>query len=55
MKNIYNNGLWDEMRPVMIRYGSKDVVHHILVKVPADKLVATNQFMEAKWKEIFFK
>lgn len=53
VRNIYNNGLWDEMKPVMLRYGSKDVVHHILVKVPADKLVATNQFMEAKWKEIF--
>lgn len=53
VKNIYNNGLWNEIEPLMIRYGSKDVVHHILVKVPAEKLVATNQFMEKKWKEIF--
>jgi putative ABC transport system permease protein len=40
-------------RPVMLRYGRKEVVHHILVKAPADKLVATNKFMEAKWKELF--
>ncbi|MBL7871627.1 MAG: ABC transporter permease [Cyclobacteriaceae bacterium] len=53
VKDIYNRGLWRELEPVMLRYGAKEDVKHILVKVPADKLVATNQFMEARWKEIF--
>lgn len=53
VKDIYNRGLWEEMEPVMLRYGKKDEVSHILVKTPAEKLVAVNQFMESKWKEIF--
>lgn len=53
VKDIYNRGLWEEMEPVMLRYGEKDEVSHVLVKAPAEKLVAVNQFMESKWKEIF--
>lgn len=53
VKDIYNRGLWDQMEPVMLRYGSKEVVNHILVKASAEKLVAVNQFMETHWKDIF--
>ena len=53
VKDIYNNGLWEQMEPIMFRYGSKDNVNHILVKAPVDKLVAVNQYMEATWKELF--
>jgi cell division protein FtsX len=53
VQDIYNNGMWETMDPVMFRYASKDNVNHILVKAPADKLIAVNQYMEAKWKEIF--
>ena len=53
VKDIYNNGLWEQMEPVMFRYAARDNVNHILVKAPTDKLIAVNQFMEAKWKEIF--
>jgi putative ABC transport system permease protein len=53
VNEIYTNGLWEKTDPVMFRYGPKDKVQHILVKAPADKLVAVNQFMETKWKELF--
>jgi len=53
VQDIYNRGLWDQMEPVMLRYGSKDAVTHILVKTSAAKLVSVNQFMEQKWKELF--
>lgn len=53
VKDIYNRGLWDPMEPVMLRYGPKDRVNHILVSASADKLPSVNKFMEAKWKEIF--
>jgi ABC-type antimicrobial peptide transport system permease subunit len=53
VKDIYNNGMWEKMDPVMFRYASKDNVNHILVKAPSDKLIAVNAFMETKWKEIF--
>lgn len=53
VKDIYTNGLWEKMDPVMFRYATKDHVNHILVKANADKLISINQFMEAKWKIIF--
>ena len=53
VKDIYNRGLWEEFEPVMLKYGSKDAVSHILVKAPASKLTAVNQFMEQRWKELF--
>jgi len=53
VQDIYNNGLWEEMDPMMFRYAAKDQVNHILVKASVDKLISVNQYMEAKWKEVF--
>jgi putative ABC transport system permease protein len=53
VKDVYTNGLWEKMDPVMFRYAPKDNVNHILVKANADKLVDINKFMEAKWKVLF--
>jgi putative ABC transport system permease protein len=53
VKDIYNNGLWEQMEPIMFRYAAKDNVNHILVKVPANQLVEIDKFMETKWKEVF--
>ncbi len=53
VKDIYNRGLWEQMEPCMFRYGAKDKVNHILVKVPSDKLKSVNHFMGEKWKELF--
>ncbi len=53
VKDIYNRGLWEQMEPCVFRYGPKDAVNHILVKVPSDKLKSVNEFMESKWKELF--
>jgi ABC-type antimicrobial peptide transport system permease subunit len=53
VKDIYNNGLWEQLEPIMFRYGPKDDINHILVKAPVDKLMAVNQYMEATWKELF--
>jgi putative ABC transport system permease protein len=53
VQDIYNRGLWDKFEPVMLRYGPKEVVGHILVKASTSNLTSVNQFMEQKWKEIF--
>ncbi len=53
VKDIYTNGLWEKMDPVMFRYAPKDNVNHILVQANTDKLIEINTFMEAKWKVIF--
>jgi len=53
VKDIYTNGLWEKMDPVMFRYAPKDNVNHIIVQAKTDKLISVNQFMEAKWKILF--
>ncbi|NJN41425.1 MAG: FtsX-like permease family protein [Flammeovirgaceae bacterium] len=53
IKNVYNNGMWSEFDPVMLRYAGKDNVAHVIVSAPPDKIVEVNKFMEATWKEIF--
>lgn len=53
IQDIYNHGLWEEMAPVMLRYGPKNEVSHIIVSAPVEKLADVNKFMEAKWKELF--
>jgi len=53
VKNVYNNGLWEEMDPMLIRYSAPEKYRHLIVSASADKIVKVNEFMEQKWKEIF--
>jgi ABC-type antimicrobial peptide transport system permease subunit len=53
VKDIYNNGLWEKLDPIMFRYAPNDKVNHILVNAKTDKLMEINKFMETKWKTLF--
>jgi putative ABC transport system permease protein len=53
IRNVYTQGLWREMDPMMIRYTTPDQYSHVIVKAPAAKVTEVNKFMEAKWKEVF--
>ncbi|MFN4945121.1 MAG: ABC transporter permease [Chryseotalea sp.] len=53
VKNIYNNGLWDEMDPVMLRYAKKDQVSHILAGTTPDKALDLKKEMENIYKKLF--
>lgn len=53
IKNVYNNGLWDEFEPIMLRYGGNDDTRHVIVNTAPNKVVEVNTFMEATWKEVF--
>ncbi|MFN7490415.1 MAG: ABC transporter permease, partial [Chryseotalea sp.] len=53
VKNIYNNGLWDEMDPVMLRYAKKDQVSHILASTTPDKALDLKKEMENIYKKLF--
>lgn len=52
-KNVYTNGLWEEMEPMMLRYCGPEKYRHLLLSAPADKIVAVNTYMEEQWKNIF--
>jgi putative ABC transport system permease protein len=53
VKDVYTNGLWREMEPLMIRYTTADKYSHVIVNVPLQKVKEVNAFMEAEWKQIF--
>lgn len=53
IRNVYTQGLWREMDPMMIRYTRPDQYSHVIVRAPAAKITDVNKFMEAKWKEVF--
>ncbi|MEX1240877.1 MAG: ABC transporter permease [Cyclobacteriaceae bacterium] len=53
VNDVYTQGLWREMEPMMMRYSNTDQSPHVIVSAPAAKIHDINKFMEQKWKEIF--
>lgn len=53
IKDVYTQGLWREMEPLMIRYTSRDNYSHVIVNGPVSKLTEINKFMEQQWKVVF--
>jgi putative ABC transport system permease protein len=53
VKDVYTNGLWDELDPLMIRYAEKEKYSHVVVNIPQDKVKDVNAFMEKEWKQMF--
>lgn len=53
VKDVYTNGLWDKMQPMMIRNIGKDAYTHVIVRAPLDKLREVNAQMETEWKKVF--
>lgn len=53
VKDVYNRGVWDQMEPMMLRYGSPDRVNFVVASVPVDKLPALKASMETIYKEMF--
>ncbi len=53
VKDVYTQGLWREMEPMMIRYTAPENYTHVIVSAPMEKIVAVNSFMEGEWKQVF--
>lgn len=53
VKNVYARALWQPIQPMMFRYAPKESFQQLIVKADLDKVVAVNEFMEKKWKEVF--
>lgn len=41
------------MEPILFRYTPHDKVNYLLLKTDVNNLVAVNEYMESKWKEVF--
>lgn len=53
ISDVYTNGLWRDMEPMMIRLCAPEQYKHLLVSAPVDKIVSVKEYMEAKWKGVF--
>jgi len=54
VKNIYlSGGLWNPVRPLLLRYTLEDNYRFISVKADVENLIDVHDYMEAKWKEVF--
>jgi putative ABC transport system permease protein len=51
--DIYTNGLWDKLEPMMLRYAKPEKHSMVLVNAEATKLKEVNAFMEDEWKKLF--
>lgn len=53
IKNVYTEGLWKEMEPMMIRYILPDQYTQVIVSTKPDQVAGVNAFMEKQWKRVF--
>lgn len=53
VRDVYTNGLWREMEPLMMRYARPEKYSHLIVSAPINKIAGVNAFMEKRWKEAF--
>ena len=53
VSNVYTNGLWKEMEPMMIRYVGPEQYSQIVVSTDAEKVATVNAIMQAEWNNVF--
>lgn len=53
VKDVYTQGLWRELDPMMIRYANPEEYTHVITKAPVSKLRSVNEYMEKEWKQLF--
>lgn len=53
INDVYTNGLWEEMEPMMLRYTNPEKHRMVVVNADASKLAEVNTYMENEWKKLF--
>jgi ABC-type antimicrobial peptide transport system permease subunit len=53
IKDVYTQGLWHEMEPMMIRYVSPENYTQIVVSAQAENVTSVNTYMQEQWNTIF--
>jgi hypothetical protein len=53
VKDVYTQGLWREMEPMMIRYVSPDKYSQIIVSTKAENVTSVNSAMHEQWNKVF--
>ncbi len=53
VKNVYTQGLWTELEPLMIRYVAPEQYRQIIVSTTPSQLYQVNEVMKEKWSKVF--
>jgi hypothetical protein len=53
VRSVYSRALWNPIEPLMIRYVEKDKIQQLIVRTTPEKMATVNDYMRAKWKEVF--
>lgn len=53
VRNVYTRALWEPVKPLMIRYVAPERYQQLVVQVAPGKTKEVDEFMRAKWKEVF--
>lgn len=53
VKDVYTEGLWREMEPMMIRYILPEQYTQLVVSTQAAKVASVNTFMTQQWNKVF--
>lgn len=53
VRDVYTQGLWREMEPMMVRYISPEAYTQLIVRTTPEKLSSVNTFMDQQWREVF--
>ncbi len=53
VKDVYTQGLWKEMEPMMIRYVLPEQYTQIVISTEANMVASVNAFMNKQWNQIF--
>jgi hypothetical protein len=53
LKDVYTQGLWRKMDPMILRLADKQTFTYLIVSAPAGKILELKTVMEKQWKELF--
>ncbi|SHH31503.1 ABC-type antimicrobial peptide transport system, permease component [Chryseolinea serpens] len=53
VKDVYTQGLWREMEPMMIRYVLPAQYNQVVVSTKAEKVSSVNAYMREQWGKVF--
>ncbi|HMP98831.1 MAG TPA: ABC transporter permease [Cyclobacteriaceae bacterium] len=53
INDVYTNGLWEEMEPMILRYAKPEKHNLVLVNAEPANLKEVNAYMESEWKKLF--
>jgi putative ABC transport system permease protein len=53
VKDIYSQGMWELVQPMMLRYSDPEKNRHVVVSTSRENLLRTFETMEAEWKKLF--